>query len=90
MIIKDCSLFSKELKKEIELDIILCLKNTGMPIKDIKQFVDWSMNGNDTIPQRLEMIKQHEINVIQQIRDTEENLRKNQQKISRLEREIQN
>lgn len=61
-----------------------------MPIKDIKQFVDWSMNGNDTIPQRLEMIKQHEINVIQQIRDTEENLRKNQQKISRLEREIQN
>ncbi|MGE7687371.1 MerR family transcriptional regulator [Peribacillus simplex] len=72
------------------LDIILCLKNTGMPIKDIKQFVDWSMNGNDTIPQRLEMMKQQEINVIQQIRDTEENLRKIQQKISRLEREIQN
>lgn len=72
------------------LDIILCLKNTGMPIKDIKQFVEWSMNGNDTIPQRLEMIKLHEINVIQQIRDTEENLRKIQQKISRLEREIQN
>ncbi|CAH0244879.1 MerR family transcriptional regulator [Peribacillus simplex] len=67
------------------LDIILCLKNTGMPIKDIKQFVDWSMNGNDTIPQRLKMMKQQEINVIQQIRDTEENLRKIQQKISRLE-----
>ncbi|MFC3882410.1 MerR family transcriptional regulator [Bacillus songklensis] len=72
------------------LDIILCLKNTGMPIKDIKQFVDWSMNGNDTIPQRLEMMKQQEINVIQQIRDTEENFKKIQQKISRLEGEIQN
>lgn len=48
------------------------------------------MNGNDTIPQRLEMMKQQEINVIQQIRDTEENLRKIQQKISRLECEIQN
>jgi DNA-binding transcriptional MerR regulator len=69
------------------LDIILCLKNTGMPIKDIKQFVDWSMNGNDTIPQRLEMMKQQEINVLQQIRDTEENLIKIQQKIARLERE---
>lgn len=71
------------------LDIILCLKNTEMPIKDIKQFVDWSMNGNDTIPQRLKMMKQQETNVIQQIRDTEENLRKIQQKISRLKREIQ-
>lgn len=72
------------------LDIILCLKNTGMPIKDIKQFVDWSMNGNKTIPQRLQMMKQQEINVIKQIRDTEENLRKIHQKILRLEREQKN
>ncbi|MFE3894049.1 MULTISPECIES: MerR family transcriptional regulator [unclassified Priestia] len=72
------------------LDIILCLKNTGMPIRDIKQFVDWSMNGNDTISQRLEMMKQQEIKVIKQIRDTEENLKKIQGKISRLEGEMQN
>lgn len=72
------------------LDIILCLKNTGMPIRDIKQFVDWSMNGNDTIPQRLEMMQQQEFKVIKQIRDTEENLKKIQGKISRLEGEMQN
>lgn len=42
------------------LEIILCLKHTGMPIKDIKQFVDWSMDGDDTSPQRLEMMKQQE------------------------------
>jgi DNA-binding transcriptional MerR regulator len=71
------------------LEIILCLKNTGMPIKDIKQFVDWSMNGIDTTPQRLEMMRQQEMNVIQQIRETEENLRKIQQKIARLESELQ-
>lgn len=70
------------------LEIILCLKNTGMPIKDIKQFVDWCMDGVDTIPERLEMMKQQEINVQQQIRDTEENLLKIQQKIARLEREL--
>ncbi|WHY66821.1 MerR family transcriptional regulator [Neobacillus sp. SuZ13] len=70
------------------LEIILCLKNTGMPIKDIKQFVDWSMDGKDTITQRLEMMKQQEINVLQQIRDSEENLIKIQQKIVRLEREM--
>lgn len=61
-----------------------------MPIKEIKQFVDWSMKGKNTIPQRLEMMKQQEMNVIQQIRETEENLRKIQQKIIRLESEIQN
>lgn len=70
------------------LEIILCLKNTGMPIKDIKQFVDWSMDGDGTLPQRLEMMKQQEINVLHQIRDTEENLIKIQEKIARLQREM--
>lgn len=70
------------------LEIILCLKNTGMPIKEIKQFIGWSMEGTDYTPQRLEMIRQHETNVLQQIRDTEENLRKIQQKIARLELEM--
>lgn len=72
------------------LDLILCLKNTEMPIKEIKQFVDWSMDGKSTIPERLEMMKQQEMNVKQQIRDNEENLWKIQQKISRLEREKTN
>ncbi|MEH7436993.1 MerR family transcriptional regulator [Neobacillus drentensis] len=70
------------------LEMILCLKNTGMPIKEIKQFIERSMNGSDTIPQRLKMMKQHEITVLQQIRDTEENLKKIQQKIARLEHEM--
>ncbi|MFC3749189.1 MerR family transcriptional regulator [Paenibacillus sp. GCM10012306] len=70
------------------LEIILCLKNTGMPIKDIKQFVDWSMSGNDNSPQRLEMMRQHEITVLQQIRDTEENLKKIQEKILKIESEM--
>ncbi|MCK6255454.1 MerR family transcriptional regulator [Fictibacillus sp. KIGAM418] len=69
------------------LELILCLKETGMPIKEIKQFVDWCMDGNDTIPQRLEMMKQQEIHVLQQIQRTKENLTKIQQKIARLERE---
>ncbi|WML57750.1 MerR family transcriptional regulator [Neobacillus sp. PS2-9] len=70
------------------LEMILCLKNTGMPIKEIKQFIERSMNGSDTLPQRLKMMKQHEITVLQQIRDTEENLKKIQQKIARLEHEM--
>ncbi|SFE64884.1 hypothetical protein SAMN05428981_107100 [Bacillus sp. OV194] len=58
-----------------------------MPIKEIKQFVDWCMDKNDTIPQRLDMMKQQETLVLQQIQRTQENLLKIQQKIARLERE---
>lgn len=71
------------------LEIILCLKETGMPIKEIKQFVDWSMDGPNNTPQRLNMIKQHENNVIHKMRETEEHLKKIQEKITRLEKELE-
>ncbi|MGG0718155.1 MerR family transcriptional regulator [Robertmurraya massiliosenegalensis] len=70
------------------LEMILCLKNTGMPIKRIKQFIDWSILGVETIPQRLEMMKQQEAKVLQQIRDTEDNLEKIQQKIAKYKHEM--
>jgi len=72
------------------MDFILCLKDTGMPIKDIKRFVEWSMIGKETNLQRIEMMKQQEMKIHQQIRESEENLIKIQEKILRLEREMQN
>jgi DNA-binding transcriptional MerR regulator len=65
------------------LEMIICLKNTGMPIKEIKHFIDWSMMGDGTIPQRLEMMKKHEANVQQHIQETEENLKLIKQKIEK-------
>ena len=35
------------------LSIIECLKKTGMPIKEIKHFIDWCIEGDSTIDQRL-------------------------------------
>ncbi|MEH7347770.1 MerR family transcriptional regulator [Gottfriedia acidiceleris] len=70
------------------IDMILCLKNTGMPIKKIKQFVDWSMNGEETLQQRLGLMIQQEKNVLDQIKEMEENLKKIQQKISKYEDEM--
>lgn len=32
------------------LRLIECLKSTGMPIRDIKQFIDWYMEGDTTLP----------------------------------------
>lgn len=40
-------------EKELEaLRIIECLKKSGLEIRDIKQFMDWCMEGNTTFPQR--------------------------------------
>lgn len=37
------------------LDIIECLKMTGMPIKDIKIFIDWCIQGDSTLQKRHDM-----------------------------------
>lgn len=37
------------------LKMIECLKNTGMPLKDIKQFFEWCEEGDSTIDQRYEL-----------------------------------
>lgn len=48
---------------EIEaLRVIECLKKSGLEIKDIKQFMDWCVEGAATYPQRKELFeKQKEI-----------------------------
>lgn len=37
------------------LRIIECLKSTGMSIKEIKQFIDWYMQGDSTLEKRRKM-----------------------------------
>lgn len=37
--------------------IIECLKNCGLSIKEIKQFTDWTLQGDATIDERLEMFR---------------------------------
>ncbi len=37
------------------LELINCLKSTGMPIKEIKIFMDWCVAGDTTLKERYEM-----------------------------------
>ncbi|MCM3762883.1 MerR family transcriptional regulator [Alkalihalobacillus oceani] len=37
------------------LKVIECLKATGMPIKEIKNFINWCMEGDSTLQKRYEM-----------------------------------
>lgn len=47
--------------------LIECLKNSGMQLKEIKQFMDWCAEGDSTLKDRLNMFKQQELNVLAQI-----------------------
>ena len=60
--------FDEEALKYLEM--ILCLKHQYANSK-IKQFIDWSMEGESTILQRLALMKQQETNVLQLMQDTE-------------------
>ncbi|MGI6706622.1 MAG: MerR family transcriptional regulator [Clostridia bacterium] len=57
------------------LMIIECLKKAGMPIKDIKTFIDLTMEGDSTIDQRLEIFKKQKEAVEQQIAQLQETLK---------------
>lgn len=56
------------------LRIIECLKKTGMPIKDIKHFMDCSMEGDSKIDERLSIIKSQRDAVIKQMEELQEML----------------
>ena len=56
------------------LYIIECLKKTGMQIKDIRTFVDWCTQGDETITQRLNMFREQQKRVTEQIAELQETL----------------
>ena len=56
------------------LSIIECLKKTGMPIKEIKQFIDWCIEGDSTIDKRLELIDRQRDSVTAQIDQLQQTL----------------
>lgn len=54
------------------LMIIECLKKTGMPLKDIKEFILMAMEGDDTIDKRLALIKRQKESIERQIAELAE------------------
>jgi DNA-binding transcriptional MerR regulator len=56
------------------VSMICCLKNTGMPIKEIKKYADWCKQGMQTIEERKEMLTSHREKVVKQIEDLKKDL----------------
>lgn len=58
--------------KESDIDalrIIECLKSTGMPIKEIKNFIDWCSDGDSTLQQRYDMFLERKATVEAQMEE---------------------
>ena len=64
------------------LGLICCLKNTGMPIKQIRCFIQDALEGDHTIENRVEMLIEHRNSVLKQIEDLNRNLEKINNKIN--------
>jgi len=58
------------------LELICCLKSTGMPIKKIKEFVELSAQGDRTLKERCEILYEHKRAVEEQIIAMEKHLAK--------------
>ncbi|HIY92405.1 MerR family transcriptional regulator [Companilactobacillus sp. HBUAS56275] len=67
------------------VDLISCLKETGMSLKEIREFVNMSMEGNITLEQRLAMFKKQRDEVMRQIAQSEKYLEKLDHKVKYFE-----
>ena len=70
------------------LSLIECLKETGMSLKGIKQYIDWFREGDSTLPQRLEMFKQQQLKVLAQIEQFQKYLQKIDYKVHLYEEAV--
>ena len=56
------------------LRLLGCLKKAGMPLKEIRSFMDWSRQGDATIDRRLDLLEKQRQSVLEQQKQLEDTL----------------
>lgn len=70
-------------KEELDwLQLVIALKDTGMSIKDIKQYMEYTQDVNSTIEDRRELLLNHKIKVEQKMQETILHLEKINRKLA--------
>ena len=64
------------------LGLICCLKNTGMSLREIADFVALARQGDQTLAQRVDMLRRHRDNVVQRMSDMQKHLDKVTRKLN--------
>ena len=59
-----------------QLEMVCCLKATGMPIKDIRKYFELCAQGDCTIEQRLEIFTSQRKHILEEIESLQKNLEK--------------
>lgn len=54
--------------------LICCLKNTGMKVKEIKEYIDLCMEGEETAPVRRQIMDDQRQSILKQIEDFKKSL----------------
>lgn len=76
--------------KDLEwLSVINCLKCTGMPIKQIKEYTELYIRGDETLPRRLAIFLEQRENMLKQIEELNRHLDKVNCKIKKYTDECQ-
>lgn len=57
------------------LKLICCLKNSGMPISKLSEFMKLCMNGNETCEQRKDLLVSHKEQILKKIADLQKSLK---------------
>lgn len=63
------------------LVMIECLKSTGMTLKGIKRYIDWYIEGDSTLQNRLDMFKRQKIKLEKQMKELQKHMEKISYKI---------
>ncbi len=64
-----------------QLEMAMCLKSTGMPLKDIRRYFELVEAGDSTLDQRLEIFLEHRSHVLTEIDELQKYLSKIDRKI---------
>ena len=68
-------------ENKLWVESILHLKNTGMSLKDMKQFFHWGHVGDETVEKRLALLKDHRLKVVEEFEKIRQSLEFLDQKI---------
>lgn len=71
------------------LRLVECLKETGMPLKKIRQFIEFAQKGEETIPQRMQILKAQKESIKKQMQALKANAQKIDFKIKYYETALQ-
>ena len=64
-----------------QLEMAMCLKSTGMPLKEIKRYFDLVVLGDCTLDERLTLFQDHQVRVLEDMAAIQRNFEKIEGKI---------